>query len=255
MDKKLPYQHSRSSKATNSSKATSPSFTSSYSESESKTPSTDGSSGTHAQRFHQQQQVAFVIRGKSYLFPSMFGVYRDSTTKLFLSEHHVSTPFMSITTNSDDSGVSPSTIVLESPTTVMATADIHSYSSKTNIVVGNTSAFLQSSGFLSPVWEFTYTFDDGHQETFHWKKSSGEAVAELGGMSKGYKLVRVSNGEVVAAWTNSAGISVDKIAKIGLLDSAREYGWGDRWEVTVVVGAIALIERDRIMRDNAATAA
>ncbi|ESZ89737.1 hypothetical protein SBOR_9878 [Sclerotinia borealis F-4128] len=243
MDTKSPYGSSESSKAK------SESFTSSYPESQA--PSTSGSSA--AQRFQQQQQVSFLVGGKTYLFPSIFGVYRDGMRKLFLSEHHITTPFMSIATHTGLSG-EPS-IVISSPTAVMATADFHSFSSKTDLVVGNTSACLQSTGFLSAVWDFTYTFDDGHQEVFEWRRSSGDAVAGLGGRSKGHKLVRVSSGEVVAAWTHPGGMSLDKVAKIGILDSARAHGWGERWEVTVVVGTIALIEKERRTRNNAAAAA
>jgi hypothetical protein len=172
--------------------------------------------------------------------------------KLVLSEHSRSAPFMSIAIHSGFSG-EPS-IVLSTPNAVMATADFHSFSSKTDLVIGNSTACLQSSGFLSTVWDFTYTFDDGRQEVFEWRRSSGEAVAGLNGRSRGHKLVRLSTGEVVAAWTNPGGMSLDKDAKIGLMDSARAYGWGERWEVTVVVGALALIQREK-RRNNASNAA
>lgn len=236
--------------AQDSTKGTSASLTSSYPESQA--PSTTGSSSAH-QRFKLQSQLSYVVGGKAYLFPSIFGIYRDGMRRLALSEQHVTTPFMSVAVHSGLSG-EPS-IVLTSPTAIMGTADNHSFSSKTDIVVGNTSTTLRCSGFLSPVWDFTYTFDDGHQEVFEWKKSSGEAVAGLGGRSKGHKLVRISTGEVVAAWTLPNGFGVDKLAKIGLLDGARGYGWGDRWEVTVVIAAIALVERERSTRNNAAAAA
>ncbi|KAB8298311.1 hypothetical protein EYC80_002040 [Monilinia laxa] len=246
MDKKYPHGPSDTSSSSN---AKSASFSSSYPESQA--PSTSGSSAI--QRFQQQQQLSFVIGGKTYLFPSVFGVYRDGMKKLALSEHHVTAPFMSIALHSGLSG-EPS-IVVSSPTAIMGTANFHSFSSKTDIVVGNTSTSLQSTGFLSPVWDFTYTFDDGRQEVFEWRRSSGDAVAGLGGRSRGQKLVRVSNGEIVAAWTHPGGFNLDKLAKIGLLDSARVYGWGERWEVTVVMGAIALIEKERRTRNNAANAA
>ncbi|KAF7869885.1 hypothetical protein EAF04_004669 [Stromatinia cepivora] len=231
-----------------SSKTKSQSFSSSYPESQ--TPSTPGSSA--AQRFHSQQQLSFIIGRKPYLFPSIFGVYRDGLTKLVLSEHHITTPFMIITTS--DLPDEPS-IIVSSPTAIMGTVNFHTPSSKTDIVVGNTSSTLQSSGLLSPVWDFTYTFDNGRQEVFQWKRSAGEAVAGLGGRSRGSKLVRVSNGEVLAAWTHPGSMNLDKVAKIGLLDSGRAHGWGERWEVTVVLGALALIEKERMIRDNASAAA
>ncbi|CAD6446275.1 defbbdad-de92-4a2f-bd30-b3ff1a9eb277-CDS [Sclerotinia trifoliorum] len=239
-----PYNTSSSSKT----KSQSQSFSSSYAESQ--TPSTSDSSAV--QRFHSQQQLSFVVGGKSYLFPTIFGVYRDGSTKLVLSEHHITTPFMIIaTSNLPDE---PS-IIVSSSTAVMGTVNFHDSSSKTDIVVGNTSSTLQSSGLLSPVWDFTYTFDNGRQEEFQWKRSSGEAVAGLGGRRRGSKLVRVSSGEVLAAWSQPATMNLDKVAKIGLLDSGRAHGWGERWEVTVVLGAIALIEKDRRVRDNASAAA
>ncbi|KAF7886380.1 hypothetical protein EAF00_010483 [Botryotinia globosa] len=233
-----------------SSKTMSQSLTSSYPESQA--PSNSNSSGaTH--RFQQQAQPSFVIGGIPYLFPSIFGVYRDGMRKLCLAEHHVSTPFMSIAVHSGFSG-EPS-IVLSSPTAVMGTAELHTFSSKIELVIGNTSSTLHSSGFISPVYEFTYTFDDGRQESFQWKKSAGAAVAGLGGRSRGYKLVRVSNGEILAAWTHPGGPSIDKMAKIGLLDSMRALGWGERWEVTLALSAIALIEKERRSRNNAVAAA
>lgn len=244
MGNNSPYDISTSSKEKNQS------FTSSYPESQS--PSTSGSSA--AQRFHQQSQLSFLQPdGKPYLFPSIFGVYRDGPTKLFLSQHHITTPFMLVTTQpglSDE----PS-ITLSSPTMAMGTAHFHGLASKVDVVVGITSTSLQSSGLLSPVWDFTYTFDDGRQEVFEWKRSSGKEVAGLGGKSKGHKLVRKSNGEVIAAWAQPGGTSSDKLAKIGLLDSGRLHDWGERWEVTVVLGAVALVERERRARDNAASAA
>ncbi|APA13163.1 predicted protein [Sclerotinia sclerotiorum 1980 UF-70] len=239
-----PYNTSSSSKT----KSQSQSFSSSYAEIQ--TPSTSGSYS--AQRFHTQQQLSFLVGGKSYLFPAVFGVYRDGSTKLVLSEHHITTPFMIITTSNLSDKPS---ITVSSPTAVMGTVKFHDSSSKTDIVVGNTSSTLQSSGLLSPVWDFTYTFDNESQEEFQWKRSSGEAVAGLGGRSRGSKLVRISTGEVLAAWSQPATTNMDMVAKIGLLDSGRPHGWGERWEVTVVLGAIALIEKDRRIRDNASAAA
>ncbi|KAF7903519.1 uncharacterized protein EAF01_006568 [Botrytis porri] len=244
MSAKTPYDTSASSKTM------SQSFTSSYPESQA--PSTSDSSAA-AHRFQQQPQPSFVIGGTPYLFPSIFGVYRDGMRKLCLAEHHVSTPFMSIAVHSGLSG-EPS-IVLSSPTAVMGTAELHTFSSKVELVIGNTSSTLHSSGYISPVYDFTYTFDDGRQESFQWKRSSGAAVAGLGGRSKGYKLVRVSDGEVLAAWTHPASLSIDKMAKVGLLDSMRALSWGERWEVTLVLSAIALIEKERRARHSAAAAA
>ncbi|QSZ34600.1 hypothetical protein DSL72_006194 [Monilinia vaccinii-corymbosi] len=249
MDNENSYGSSSTPGTSNSSNANSISFTTSYSESQA--PSTLGSSTT--QIFQLQQQLSFVIGGNMYLFPSIFGVYRNGMNRFVLSENRTTTPFMSIATHSGLS--SEPSVVVSSPTAVMGTAQFHSSTSRTDIVVGITSTSLQSTGILSPVWNFTYTFDDGHQEAFEWKKSSGEAVAGLGGKSKGHKLVRVLSGEIVAAWTHSENFNLDNFAKIGLLDSARVQGWGERWEVTVVIAAVALIEKERRARDDAANAA
>ncbi|TEY80909.1 hypothetical protein BOTCAL_0036g00370 [Botryotinia calthae] len=244
MADKHPYDASASSKTT------SQSFTSSYPESQS--PSTLNSSDV-VHRFLQQPQPSFIVDGNPYLFPSIFGLYKDGMRRLCLSEHHVSTPFMTVAVHSGWSG-EPS-IILSSPTAVMGTAELHTFSSKIDLVIGNTSSTIQSSGYFSPVYDFTYTFDDGRQEVFQWKKSSGDAVAGLGGRSRGYKLVRASNGEVLAAWTHPGGPSIDKMAKFGLLDSMRKLGWGERWEVTLVLSAIALVEKERRARNNAVAAA
>ncbi|KAK6596172.1 hypothetical protein H4I95_10088 [Botrytis cinerea] len=213
MADKHPYDASASSNTM------SQSFTSSYPESQS--PSTLNSSDV-VHRFLQQPQPSFIVGGSPYLFPSIFGLYRDGMRRLCLAEHHVSTPFMTVAVHSGWSG-EPS-IVLSSPTAVMGTAELHTFSSKIDLVIGNTSSTIQSSGYFSPVYDFTFTFDDGRQE-------------------------------VLAAWTHPGGPSIDKMAKFGLLDSMRKLGWGERWEVTLVLSAIALVEKERRARKNAAAAA
>jgi hypothetical protein len=132
-------------------------------------------------------------------------------------------------------------MILSNGTATLATADFHSLSSKIDISVGTFNCVLQSDGVFTPSYPFEYIHDDGSREVFEWKRSHGREVQSLDGAYHGYKLVRVKNGQVVAAWTRPGGWSTGKVGKIALM----ERGLGERWEVTTVIGALALLEKER----------
>ncbi|PQE26227.1 hypothetical protein CJF30_00000948 [Rutstroemia sp. NJR-2017a BBW] len=182
------------------------------------------------------------------IFPPLFGVYTSGYRHLSLALHKDSRPFLSLETHSGFSG-KPS-MILSNGTSTLATADFHSLSSKTDLSVGTFNCVMQSDGMFTANYPFEYIHDDGSREVFAWKRSHGAEVQSLRGAYHGYKLVRVKNGQVVAAWTKPGGPSVDKVGKIALM----ERGLGERWEVTAVMGALALLEKERQKRNNGVSA-
>ncbi|KAK7426581.1 hypothetical protein QQZ08_006911 [Neonectria magnoliae] len=110
------------------------------------------------------------------------------------------------------------------------------------------------------------------RETFEWRRSRGDAVASLGGLSNGWKLVRLTRGppggagvggdvsfvgggfvdsqgnEVVAAWTMATG-SLTKVAKFHFTGTGLTGLLGERWAIFAVVTALALYQRESNRRD------
>ncbi len=104
-------------------------------------------------------------------------------------------------------------------------------------------------------------------EMFEWRHSYGDAIADLGGSSEGWKLVRIdtapppgvstafrpggyitSDGrEVVAAWS-AAVMSMTKRAKFAFLGTGRSGVLGERWAVAAVMTALGIWERERRRR-------
>jgi hypothetical protein len=182
------------------------------------------------------------------IFPPLFGVYTSGYKNFSLALHKESTPFLSLETHSGFSG-KPS-LILSNGTATVATADFHSLSSKVDLSVGNFNCVLKSDGLFMPSYPFEYIHDDGSREVFEWKRSTGQEIQSLNGAHHGHKLVRVKNGQVVAAWTRPSGWAVDKVGKIALM----ERGLGERWELTAVIGALALLEKERQHRTAGASA-
>ncbi|KAM3076168.1 hypothetical protein ACMFMG_006320 [Clarireedia jacksonii] len=173
------------------------------------------------------------------IFPPLFGVYGCGHRGYGLALSKESTPFLTVETHTGFSG-KPS-LILGNGVTTLATADNHTFSSKIDISVGNFNCVLQSDGLFAPSYPFEYIHDDGSREVFEWRRSKGPEVQSLNGARHGHKLVRVKNGQVVAAWTKPSGWAIDKMGKIALM----ERGLGERWEITAVIGALALLEAER----------
>ncbi|KAF5662070.1 hypothetical protein FHETE_8175 [Fusarium heterosporum] len=125
-----------------------------------------------------------------------------------------------------------------------------------------------SHGGLGTGYNFTIETGvggNGPRESFEWRRSSGEAVASLGGHHYGWKLVRLSRGapggvnmaftpggftdsrgnEVVAAWTMGSGRSLTKMAHYRFMGTGLTGLLGERWAIMVVITGLALFQRDR----------
>jgi hypothetical protein len=125
-----------------------------------------------------------------------------------------------------------------------------------------------SHGGLGTGYSFTIEVGpggNGPRESFEWRRSSGDAVAVLGGHHYGWKLVRLSNGppgggnvpfapggfrdsqgnEVVAAWTMGSGRSLTKVAHFRFMGTGLTGLLGERWAIMVVITGLALFQRDR----------
>jgi len=99
----------------------------------------------------------------------------------------------------------------------IAAADFHSFSSTVDIVLGNEKHTLIKSGTFSSSQVFdVHIRSTDKNERFEWKASTGAEVASLEGQRRGMKLVRVSTGAVVAAWTRP-NIGMKKKGKLRFL--------------------------------------
>ena len=127
-----------------------------------------------------------------------------------------------------------------------------------------------SSG-LSPAFTFSIEVGpngNGPRETFEWRRSSGQAVASLGGHYHGWKLVRLAQGppgggnmdfvpggfrdsfgnEVVAAWAMGSGRSLTKVAHYQFMGTGLTGLLGERWAIMTVITGLTLFQRDRRRR-------
>lgn len=165
------------------------------------------------------------------------------------------------------------TIVLHSGSSesspVLGYADLSSWSSSTDLVLGDTSPSfaipshtgggdgvqthvkLEKEGFVSLVYWFMYKVPStGQTEKFEWRRSSGNEVKALRGKSHGMKLVRLSTGEVVAAWTLPNTVHTKK-GKMSFMARDRA-ALGTEFELAVVLSILALIEKGRRRASGAA---
>lgn len=125
-----------------------------------------------------------------------------------------------------------------------------------------------SHGGLSTAFSFSIEVGpggNGPRETFEWRRSSGDAVASLGGYYHGWKLVRLAQGpppganpgfvsggfrdsmghEVVAAWAMGNGRSLTKVAHYRFMGTGLTGLLGERWAIMTVITGLTLFHRDR----------
>ncbi|CRK46581.1 hypothetical protein BN1723_007139 [Verticillium longisporum] len=111
-------------------------------------------------------------------------------------------------------------------------------------------------------------------EEFQWRRSRGDAVANLGGRGYGWKLVRMAGGpppgadqqwkragfaagahrgsdgaEVVAVWSEM-GYSMSKALRFAFLGTGLTGLLGERWAIMAVMTAMGLFERERRSRQR-----
>jgi hypothetical protein len=132
----------------------------------------------------------------------------------------------------------------------LATASFHSFSSATDIRLSlptpppNNRPQAYTLEKDSPFsLSFTFLPSTNALETFSWKNRSGPEIRPLDGGSHGKKCVRVSTGEVVAAWALPGGMSVSKRGKMAFLGDRGSLGEG--FEVMCVICILAIVEKAR----------
>lgn len=130
----------------------------------------------------------------------------------------------------------------------LATADYHTYTSSIDIVLSATSSYrvehhhLEKSGVFSSGRVFSVTLPGSNVlEGFEWKRSQGQEVASLHGRGHGEKLVRVSTGEVVAAWTTPY-MSIGKKGKMSFLGNREVLG--EKFELMAVICMLGIMAKD-----------
>ncbi|ROT35261.1 hypothetical protein SODALDRAFT_328577 [Sodiomyces alkalinus F11] len=110
-------------------------------------------------------------------------------------------------------------------------------------------------------------------ERFEWRRSRGDAVARLGGIGYGWKLVRLANGppagsdraawarhivargsdgaEVVAAVSESSSfMNLSKVLRFGFFGTGDSGLLGERWAIMAVMTALGLHHRYQQGRDR-----
>jgi hypothetical protein len=203
----------------------------------------------------------------NYIFPPAFGVYRASGTLKNLviaqsANESKSSPTFFISIHGPFS--SQPSVVLHSQgsedSQMIATASFHSFSQDVDIFMnlpnGQTlTTTLIHDGTFSRTHSFMIPLLSGSTEAFEWKMSSGPEVGSLNGSSHGAKLVRKSNGQVVAAWARpgSGTKKRGKMTWMGDRDPRSELG--PTFELATVITRLALVEKEARTRAAGAAAA
>ncbi|KAK2040672.1 hypothetical protein LZ31DRAFT_557654 [Colletotrichum somersetense] len=208
-------------------------------------------------------------------FPPAFNVYTQSFSRTMILGEHQNQPNYAMSLHSGLSS-SPPIVLHSGPTNTsppLASVEYHSFSTRMSIMLP--PAPIGSPGGapvidLEPKRDFpssSYYFAMGvgpnceRLEQFHWRPSSGEAIAMLDGRSRGWKLIRLAQSagpgafkgsdgkEVVAVWTD-AQMSLSKQAKFAFIGSGLTGELGERWAVMAVISGLAIFERERQRKHN-----
>ncbi|OHE95029.1 hypothetical protein CORC01_09686 [Colletotrichum orchidophilum] len=212
-------------------------------------------------------------------FPPAFNVYSQSFSRTMLLGEHQHQPFYGLSIHSGLSSSPP--IVLHSGPSdnfpPLASVEYHSFSSRMSITLppaptrtpGGAPIIELESKTDFPSSSYIFAIGVGPNcerlEQFEWRTSSGEAIAALGGRSRGWKLVRLAQSvpqnagpgafrggdgnEIVAVWTD-AGMSMTKEAKFAFVGSGLTGELGERWAIMAVISGLAIFERQRQRRRN-----
>jgi hypothetical protein len=111
-------------------------------------------------------------------------------------------------------------------------------------------------GFMQHRWTFGMDTGCGRREDFEWRHSGSDEVKDLGGKSKGYKLVALSrNDEVVMVYARSGMGGGSKEARFEFLGSGASGVLGEAWAVVAVATALGIIVAEKRKKRAAAGAA
>ncbi|KPM34739.1 hypothetical protein AK830_g11829 [Neonectria ditissima] len=244
---------------------------------------------------HQPQQVPPGIAGSSTAgpsqiprqFPPAFNLYRrDYSSGLFTLGVHQNQPLYLFAWHSGFSSAPPVLLHAgpDQSFPPLAAAEYRIFGATFDVdlppVPGSGAASAREevtsvSSLRFGFGSYRFTIEVGPtnvREVFEWRRSRGDAVASLGGVSTGWKLVRLTRGppggvgvggdvsfvgggftdsagnEVVAAWTMATG-SLTKVAKFHFIGTGLTGLLGERWAIFAVVTALALYQRERAGRD------
>ena len=199
-------------------------------------------------------------------FPPSFGLYTDSVmgSRMILGAHQ-SQPLYAVSLHTGWSG-KPSTILHNGRSNKdppLATADHSMFGSTCTVELpplptDTTGAVSEeratTSGWYHKKMNFSIEVESmGQREAFEWRHSRGSEVAALGASHSGWKLVRLSTGEVVAAWAD-ASMSITKHMQFHFLGSGASVALGERWAVMSVITALRMWDMERRKRRSAAGA-
>jgi hypothetical protein len=178
-------------------------------------------------------------------FPQDFGFYKTSRSGMVITHTKSSPPLFYISTHNSLLSSQPSVVLHSGPsptTPALATADLHKFSRTIDIRTRTRTTSVSKSGLFALPLSFTFPVS-GAPEQFEWRSSSGPEIAVLQGASRGMKLVRLSTGEVVAAWTGPHS-GRKKVGKMRFMAGERAV-FGDEFEILVVISIAAIMEKRR----------
>ncbi|KAB5585633.1 hypothetical protein GE09DRAFT_1071375 [Coniochaeta sp. 2T2.1] len=149
----------------------------------------------------------------------------------------------------------------------MATANFRTFTNDTTVVLpplnprsGPTETTLKGSLFMR-TWSFTIEVPGPNgqlrTEPFEWRHSKGEDVNAIGSVwGTGWKLVRMggqgsASKEVVAVMTEGT-VSLTKKFSFKFIGAGETGALGERWAVMAVISAMAIWEKNKRAKNNAA---
>ena len=209
-------------------------------------------------------------------FPSAFNIYRGGMmTRTYILGEHQNQPIYAISIHSGMFDSAP--IVLHSGPDEMrpplATVEWQTFGSSFDVSLPPTPGSKRDvaeehvesrfGGFAASAYQFSIEVGQSNvRETFEWRHSYGDAIANLGGYYGGWKLVRMNRGppggggsgdanyvsggftdsegnEVVAAYTQAIS-SLTKVATFQFMGTGDSGVLGERWAILAVITAFAL---------------
>ncbi|KAJ9656234.1 hypothetical protein H2198_005085 [Neophaeococcomyces mojaviensis] len=132
------------------------------------------------------------------------------------------------------------------------------YSKHYNVGVGNPTTNekgtiweeVKVSHHRHPEWQWSMTLPSRARHSFTWHRITGDelkaADEDANKMSrKNVKLVDSETGEVLVVFGSNRFKSWKKFGKFTFNVDGRERGWGDNWEMMVLLTALGLVEMSR----------
>lgn len=134
------------------------------------------------------------------------------------------------------------------------------YSKHFNVGIGDPSTNekgtiweeVRTESMIHPEYKWSLTLPSGARHSFAWLRIHGSDVkaedkSANSASNKNFKLIDYedSGRATLAVFASNRYKSWNKLGKFSMKVDGRERGWGDQWEITVLLSALGLVEMSR----------